>query len=85
MEFRHDHHDRNRNELKENAQCQPSPDAFKALRRKIQEKDLTVGVIGLGYVCLPFIVEKAKVGLRVLGLTKPGACKPALEQTKPHR
>ena len=48
----------------------PSPDAFKALRRKIQEKDLTVGVIGLGYVGLPFIVEKAKVGLRVLGFDR---------------
>lgn len=35
---------------------------------KIQAKNITVGVIGLGYVGLPFLVEKAKVGLKVIGI-----------------
>jgi len=38
-----------------------------SLRTKIREKTAVVGVIGLGYVGLPFAVEKAKVGFRVVG------------------
>ena len=34
------------------------------LLRKIKEKDLTVGVVGLGYVGLPLAVEKAKAGFK---------------------
>ena len=35
--------------------------------RKIKEKNLTVGVVGLGYVGLPLAVEKAKAGFRTIG------------------
>jgi UDP-N-acetyl-D-glucosamine dehydrogenase len=38
------------------------------LLEKIRTKNLVVGIIGLGYVGLPFLVEKAKVGLRVIGI-----------------
>ncbi len=35
---------------------------------KIQSRTAIVGVVGLGYVGLPFAVEKAKVGFRVIGV-----------------
>lgn len=38
------------------------------LLRKIRNRSALVGVVGLGYVGLPFAVEKAKVGFRVLGV-----------------
>ncbi len=38
------------------------------LLEKIAARRAVVGVIGLGYVGLPFAVEKAKVGFRVLGV-----------------
>lgn len=38
------------------------------LLNKIHTKTIKVGVIGLGYVGLPFLVEKAKVGLNVIGI-----------------
>jgi nucleotide sugar dehydrogenase len=38
------------------------------LIRKIQNKSAIVGVVGLGYVGLPFAVEKAKVGFKVIGI-----------------
>ena len=38
------------------------------LIRNIRNKEATVGVVGLGYVGLPFAVEKAKVGFRVIGI-----------------
>ena len=34
------------------------------LLKKIEEKELTVGVVGLGYVGLPLAVEKAKAGFQ---------------------
>lgn len=34
---------------------------------KIKNKDLTVGVVGLGYVGLPLAVEKAKAGYKTIG------------------
>ena len=34
---------------------------------KITKKEITVGVIGLGYVGLPLAVEKAKAGFRTIG------------------
>ena len=34
---------------------------------KIAKKEITVGVIGLGYVGLPLAVEKAKAGFRTIG------------------
>jgi UDP-N-acetyl-D-glucosamine dehydrogenase len=39
-----------------------------ALLDRILNKSAVIGVVGLGYVGLPFAVEKAKVGYRVLGI-----------------
>lgn len=38
-----------------------------ALKKKIQSKQATLGVIGLGYVGLPLAVEKARAGFKTLG------------------
>jgi UDP-N-acetyl-D-glucosamine dehydrogenase len=38
------------------------------LREKITNRTAIIGVIGLGYVGLPFAVEKAKVGFQVIGI-----------------
>jgi len=38
------------------------------LLAKIQDRSAVVGMVGLGYVGLPFAVEKAKVGYRVIGI-----------------
>lgn len=37
------------------------------LLEKIKNKDMTLGVVGLGYVGLPLAVEKAKAGFRTIG------------------
>lgn len=37
------------------------------LLKKIKEKKITVGVVGLGYVGLPLAVEKAKAGYKTIG------------------
>ncbi len=37
------------------------------LLKKIKEKQITVGVVGLGYVGLPLAVEKAKAGFKTIG------------------
>lgn len=37
------------------------------LLKKIEEKSIIVGVVGLGYVGLPLAVEKAKAGFRTIG------------------
>lgn len=37
------------------------------LLKKIKDKELTVGVVGLGYVGLPLAVEKAKAGYKTIG------------------
>ncbi|HZK54064.1 MAG TPA: nucleotide sugar dehydrogenase [Desulfosporosinus sp.] len=37
------------------------------LLKKIKDKQITVGVIGLGYVGLPLAVEKAKTGFKTIG------------------
>lgn len=37
------------------------------LLKKIQEKSIVVGVVGLGYVGLPLAVEKAKSGFKTIG------------------
>ena len=39
----------------------------KTLLKKINEKEITVGVVGLGYVGLPLAVEKAKAGFKTIG------------------
>lgn len=38
------------------------------LIHKIMNKSAIVGVVGLGYVGLPFAVEKGKVGYHVIGI-----------------
>src|SRR5947209_9594410 len=40
----------------------------KTLEQKIRDKTAVVGMVGLGYVGLPFAVEKAKVGYHVIGI-----------------
>ncbi len=54
----------NRNTLKVLQMVQPG----KELARKIHDRSARVGVIGLGYVGLPLIIEMAKAGLLVTGL-----------------
>lgn len=44
--------------------------SIEQLKKHIKDKTVTVGVIGLGYVGLPFLVEKAKVGLKCIGFDK---------------
>ncbi len=39
-----------------------------ALLAKIENRSAVVGVVGLGYVGLPFAVEKGKVGYKVIGI-----------------
>ncbi len=39
-----------------------------ALIKKIKTKEATIAVVGLGYVGLPFAVEKAKIGFKVVGI-----------------
>lgn len=41
--------------------------AFDDLYQKIDSKEATIGVVGLGYVGLPLAVEKAKAGYKVIG------------------
>jgi UDP-N-acetyl-D-glucosamine dehydrogenase len=45
------------------------PIALRALE-KIRSHTAVVGVVGLGYVGLPFLVEKAKVGFPVVGIDR---------------
>jgi UDP-N-acetyl-D-glucosamine dehydrogenase len=54
------------------ASVQASPVSAPAavLLEKIKDRTARVGVVGLGYVGLPFAVEKAKVGFRVLGFDR---------------
>ncbi len=42
--------------------------SFQELKEKIINRTATIGVVGLGYVGLPFAVEKAKVGFNVIGI-----------------
>lgn len=44
-----------------------------ALISKFKDRTAIVGVIGLGYVGLPFAVEKAKVGFKVIGVDQNAA------------
>ena len=37
------------------------------LLNKIDKREITVGVVGLGYVGLPLAVEKAKAGFKTIG------------------
>ena len=40
------------------------------LIERIENKSARIGVVGLGYVGLPFLVEKAKVGFHVVGIDR---------------
>lgn len=42
-------------------------DMKQRLLKKIEDHDIVVGVVGLGYVGLPLAVEKAKAGFRTIG------------------
>ena len=44
------------------------PQTLINLQQKIRAHTAIIGVVGLGYVGLPFAVEKAKVGYQVLGI-----------------
>lgn len=44
------------------------PQLLQTLRDKITARTALIGVVGLGYVGLPFAVEKAKVGFKVVGI-----------------
>jgi nucleotide sugar dehydrogenase len=44
--------------------------AKQLLKSKLKDRTARIGVIGLGYVGLPFAVEKAKVGFNVTGLDR---------------
>lgn len=46
----------------------PRSDAMKELMRRIEDHSAKVGVVGMGYVGLPFAVEKGKVGYEVVGI-----------------
>src|SRR4029450_5471773 len=41
---------------------------MKALLKKIEDKQVQVGVIGMGYVGLPLAVEIARAGIRAVGI-----------------
>lgn len=45
----------------------------KLLLKKINEKSIKVGVVGLGYVGLPLAVEKAKAGFKTIGFDIQGS------------
>ena len=38
------------------------------LLKRIEQKDITVGIVGLGYVGLPLAVEFGKSGIRTIGI-----------------
>ncbi|MYH08382.1 MAG: UDP-N-acetyl-D-glucosamine dehydrogenase, partial [Rhodothermaceae bacterium] len=42
--------------------------AYEALKERIESRDLTIAVIGLGYVGLPLATAFAEVGFRVVGI-----------------
>jgi UDP-N-acetyl-D-glucosamine dehydrogenase len=48
----------------------PTRELVQGILGKIESVTAKVGVIGLGYVGLPFAVEKGKVGFRVLGFDR---------------
>ena len=56
--------------MKSSTVAEQKIDAYSQLKQKISSKTVAVGVIGLGYVGLPFLVEKAKVGLDVIGFDR---------------
>lgn len=51
-----------------------------SLRRKIVDRTARICVVGLGYVGLPFAVEKAKVGFQVTGIEQNATRAAAINQ-----
>jgi UDP-N-acetyl-D-glucosamine dehydrogenase len=49
---------------------QSQENCFEGLLAKIESKSITVAVVGLGYVGLPFLVTKAKAKLKVIGVDR---------------
>ena len=47
-----------------------SQSAQDQLKQKIVSREAVIGVVGMGYVGLPFAVEKAKVGFKVVGIER---------------
>src|SRR5437667_4909302 len=47
--------------------CAPLPGSFTALADRIRRRDVTVGIIGLGYVGLPLARAFSEAHVRVLG------------------
>jgi len=47
-------------------------DRLQELKQRIESRDVTIGVIGLGYVGLPLALEFAKAGFRVVGFDLDG-------------
>jgi UDP-N-acetyl-D-glucosamine dehydrogenase len=45
---------------------------YETLSSKIQKRDITCGVLGLGYVGLPLAIEMGKAGLKVIGFEVSG-------------
>jgi UDP-N-acetyl-D-glucosamine dehydrogenase len=45
---------------------------YETLSSKIQRRDITCGVLGLGYVGLPLAIEMGKAGLKVIGFEVSG-------------
>lgn len=45
-------------------------ESLESIKDKIKNHTATISVVGLGYVGLPFAVEKAKVGFSVVGIEK---------------
>ncbi len=45
---------------------------YEELSSKIQRRDITCGVLGLGYVGLPLAIEMGKAGLKVIGFEVSG-------------
>ena len=52
----------------EKESLQTTGDVKGALIQKIEDHTARVGVVGLGYVGVPFAVEKCKVGYHVTGI-----------------
>ncbi len=44
-----------------------TPELVTTLLNKLENKEATIGVVGLGYVGLPLAVEKVKAGYKVIG------------------
>lgn len=59
-------------------------DAKQVLLQKLEKRDATVAIIGLGYVGLPLAVEFAKAGLRVIGYDVNQGLVDAIKAGKSH-